>query len=187
MAVIAANGAALPIDGLPGHYTAVTGRVIGDIRYPNHTTGPTFTEAFITLLTLDVRSNRPNNPVFVDLDFFGGNPSVFGNENQLSTFTEFICWSEQAVDVIDASLTQVLMGRKGTWESGPATKLSINGIPDTSGPATLLGLVEIFEGHAAPFTDDRTYITELSNDSIPVPTFFVPTPSPIPPVGSTGG
>jgi hypothetical protein len=46
------------------------------------------------LLTLDVKSNRANIPVFVDLEFFGGNPSVIGNENQLSTGTEFICWAE---------------------------------------------------------------------------------------------
>jgi hypothetical protein len=187
MAFIVPNGAALPI-GFAGGYTGVTGRVIGDIRYPNTTTGPTFTEAAITLLTLDVRSNRPNNPVFVDLDFFGGNPSVFGNENQLSTFTEFICWTQVRVDLIDANLNQGLMGRKGTWESGPATKLSIQGIPDTTGPVTLLGLVEITEG-GAPFRVDREYITVLSNDSILVPTFFVPTPSPIPPpfVVGTGG
>jgi hypothetical protein len=185
--VIALNGSALPIDGLPGHYAGVTGRVIGDIRYANTTTGPTFTEAAITLLTLDVRSNRPNNPVFVDLDFFGGNPSQFGNENQLSTFTEFICWTQERVDLIDANLIQGVMGRKGTWESGPARKLSIQGIPDDNGPVTLLGLVEITEGPAATtFVATREYITQLSNDSIVVPTFFVPTPSPIPPVG-TGG
>jgi hypothetical protein len=191
MAVIAFNGQPLPIDGLPGHYTGVTGRVIGDIRYPNNSTGPTFTAAAITLLTLDVRSNRPNNPVFVDLDVFGGNPSVFGNENQLSTFTEFTCWIQERVDVmIDENLNQGLMGRKGTWESGPAIKLSINGIPDNSGPVTLLGLVEITEGRA-PGVVDREYITVLSNDSILVPTLFFPEPSPIPPpivVGTiTGG
>jgi len=178
--MIVRNGVALPIDGVSGHYAGVTGRVIGDIRYPNTTAGPTFIKAAITLLTLGVQSNRPNNPVFVDLDFFGGNPSVFGNENQLSTFTEFICWTQERVDLIDANLNQGFMGRKGTWESGPAMKLPIEGIPDTSGPATLLGLVEIFEG-AQPLGMDREYITVLSNDSIVVPTFFVPTPSPIPP------
>ena len=54
------------------------------VRYES-LTGPTLTDGFLTLLTLDVKSNRPNNPVFVDLDFFGGNPSAIGNENQLST------------------------------------------------------------------------------------------------------
>src|SRR4029077_6859520 len=86
-----ANGALL-FDGAAGPYQAVTGQIAGDVRYTNLTTGPTFTLGVLTLLTLDVKSNRPNNPVFVDLDFFGGNPSNIGNENQLSTFTEFICW-----------------------------------------------------------------------------------------------
>ena len=92
-----ANGALL-FDGGAGHYQAVTGQVIGDVTYANHTTGPTFTRGILTLLTLDVKSNRPNNPVFVDLDFFGGNPSAIGNENQLSTTTEFICWEEIPID-----------------------------------------------------------------------------------------
>src|SRR5215472_4994143 len=72
------NGA-LVFDGASNHYQAVTGRVFGDIKYSNFTDGTAFpvrSEAFLTLLTLDVKSNRPNNPVFVDLDFFGGNPST---------------------------------------------------------------------------------------------------------------
>ena len=75
IAVINTNGnGALFFDGAPGHYQAVTGQVLGDVRYTNLTTGPTFSLGVFTLLTLDVKSNRPNNPVFVDLDFFGGNP-----------------------------------------------------------------------------------------------------------------
>ena len=96
MAHVALNGnGALFFDGANNHYQAVTGRVFGDVKYSNFTASPAFpalSRAFLTLLTLDVKSNRPNNPVFVDLDFFGGNPSVIGNENQLSTYTEFICW-----------------------------------------------------------------------------------------------
>ena len=84
------SSGALLFDGGAGHYQAVTGQVLGDIRYTNLTAGPTFTLGVLTLLTLDVRSNRPNNPTFIDLDFFGGNPSTIGSENQLSTSTEFI-------------------------------------------------------------------------------------------------
>jgi hypothetical protein len=51
-----------------------------------------------------LRSNRPNNPTFVDLDFFGGNPSTIGSENQLSTSTEFICWEEIPITAINADL-----------------------------------------------------------------------------------
>ena len=66
-AVVDTNGnGALLFDGAPGHYQAVTGQVLGDVRYTNTTTGPTFSVGVLTLLTLDVKSNRPNNPVFVD-------------------------------------------------------------------------------------------------------------------------
>ena len=68
-----ANGAAiktssaggLVFDDGAGHYRAVTGRVFGNARYTQ--TGVAGTQAFLTLLTLDVMSNRPNNQVFVDL------------------------------------------------------------------------------------------------------------------------
>jgi hypothetical protein len=66
----------LVFDGAPGHYTAVTGKIYGDVRYTNLTPRPIlapasiFTQTFLTLLTLDVRSNRPNLPTFVDLKFY---------------------------------------------------------------------------------------------------------------------
>jgi hypothetical protein len=123
-----------------------------------------------------VKSNRPNNPVFVDLDFFGGNPSAIGNENQLSTFTEFICWEEVAIEAINPDLTTTLMGRKGVFVSAPATKVSIFGVQDDTGPTTLLGLSEVREGDPAAPT--RAYFANLFNSSRPVPTKFVPTPSP---------
>jgi hypothetical protein len=114
-AAVTTNGnGALLFDGAAGHYQAVTGQVAGDIRYTNLTTGPNFVNGFLTLLTLDVKSNRPNNPVFVDLDFFGGNPSAIGNENQLSTSTEFISWEEVSITSINPALT-TLIGRKGVF------------------------------------------------------------------------
>jgi hypothetical protein len=183
-AVISSNGnGALIFDGAPGHYQAVTGQVIGDIRYTNTTIGPTFSVGVLTLLTLDVKSNRPNNPVFVDLDFFGGNPSAIGNENQLSTSTEFICWEEVSITRINPDLTTGLMGRKGVFVSAPATKVGIFGIQDETGPTTLLGLSEVLEGGvfpgsipAAPWP--RASFSNLFNSSVPVPTKFLPTPSP---------
>jgi hypothetical protein len=102
------------------------------------------------LLTLDVKSNRPNNPVFVDLDFFGGNPSAIGNENQLSTSTEFICWEEIPITSINPDLTTTLMGRKGVFVSDQAHKVGIFGIQDETGPTTLLGLGETLEGGVFP-------------------------------------
>ena len=102
----------LVFDGGPGHYLAVTGRVRGDIKFTS-TTGPTWSTGVLTLLTLDVLSNRSNNPVFVDLNFYAGNPSALGSENLLSTFTEFVCWEEVRVDALNRNLITSLMGRRG--------------------------------------------------------------------------
>ena len=161
-------GGALRFDGLDNHYQAVTGAILGDVKYVRQVgTGGTFTDTFLTLLTLDVQSNRPNDRVFVDLEFFGGNPSVIGNENELSTSASFICWQEFQLDTdIDENLNQVFMGRKGTFQSDTA-------VTGAGVPVTLLGLVEVDEG-PAPEPLDRSYITSLSNDSVPIPTSFVP-------------
>jgi hypothetical protein len=170
---VGANGA-LFFDGGRGHYQAVTGQVLGDVRYTNLTAGPTFTLGVLTLLTLDVKSNRPNDPVFVDLDFFGGNPSLIGNENQLSASTDFICWEEVPITAINADLTTQMMGRKGVFVSAPAANAA-------GAPMTLLGLSEVLEGGvfppAAPWP--RASFTGLFNSSVPVPTKFVPAPSSI--------
>ena len=113
-AAVTTNGnGALVFDGATGHYQEVTGQVFGDVRYTNLTTGPTVSRGLLTLLTLDVKSNRPNNPVFVDLDFFGGFGSAIGNENQLLTSTEFICWEEVAIDAIDLKLDNHRYGQEG--------------------------------------------------------------------------
>jgi hypothetical protein len=178
--LITVNGnGALLFDGLPGHYQMITELVFGDVRYttpvPN-TFSSVVSSGSLTLLTLDVKSNRPNNPVFVDFDFFGGNPSVIGNENQLSTSTHFICWTEIALTDIDANLTSAFMGRKGEFVSSHAEKSPIFGIADDSGPVTLLGLFETTEGPPAFL---RAYYNNLFNDSVPTPTRFRPGPSPI--------
>jgi hypothetical protein len=181
LAPITTNGnGALVFDGAPGHYQAVTGQVLGDVRYTNVTTGPTFTKGVLTLLTLDVKSNRPNNPVFVDLDFFGGFNSAIGNENQVSTSTEFICWAELPITAINPNLTTAFMGRKGVFVSAPATKVGIFGIQDTTGPTTLLGLAETLEGGVFPPVAPwpRAFFSNLFNSSVPVPTRFLPTASP---------
>jgi hypothetical protein len=176
-----ANGALL-FDGGAGHYQAVTGQVVGDVTYANLTTGPTFTRGLLTLFTLDVKSNRPNNPVFVDLDFFGGNPSAIGNENQLSTTTEFICWEEIPIDQIDPNLTAAFMGREGVVVSAQAKKVGIFGITDETGPTTLLGLSEVLEGGTFPSAPTspgpwpRASFSGLFNSSVPAPTRFLPTP-----------
>jgi hypothetical protein len=166
-----ANGA-LFFDGGAGHYQALTGQVLGDVRYTGTASGVS-AQGYLTLLTLDVKSNRPNNPVFVDLDFFGGNPSAIGNENQLSTSTEFICWEEVPITSINRDLTTALMGRKGVFVSAPATKVGIFGIQDETGPTTLLGLSETQDNNGG-----RVSFSNLFNSSVAAPTHFLPTPSP---------
>jgi hypothetical protein len=139
-----ANGAAiktssaggLVFDDGAGHYRAVTGRVFGNARYTQ--TGVAGTQAFLTLLTLNVMSNRPNNQVFVDLGFFSGNPSAIGNENQLSASTDFICWEEVAVDAINADLTTTRMGLEGVFTSAAAENAAGTSV-------TLLGIVKTLE------------------------------------------
>ena len=164
-----ANGALL-FDGGAGHYQALTGQVLGDVRYTNLTAGPTFTLGVLTLLTLDVRSNRPNNPTFVDLDFFGGNPSNIGNENQLSTSTEFICWGEQTITSINSDLVTSTMGREGVVASGQAEKIAIGGVLDGVGAVPILGLVETLEGGVFPPVGPwpRAAFSGLFNSSTPV-------------------
>jgi hypothetical protein len=175
-ALVTTNGnGALMFDGAPGDYLAVTGRVLGDVRYDTQT-GPTFTRGSLTLLTLDVKSNRPNNPVFVDLDFFGGFGSFIGNENQLSTSTEFICWEEVFLTDIDPGLVTTVMGRKGVFASAPAEKVGIFGIQDETGPTTLLGLSETLEGPFPTAPWSRASYYTLLNDSVVVPTRFLPSP-----------
>ena len=142
-AAVSTNGnGALMFDGAPGHYQAVTGQVLGDVRSGGNA------ETFLTLLTLDVKSNRPNNPVFVDL---------------VSTSTEFICWGEVPISAINT----------GVFVSAPATKVGIFGVSDDTGPTTLLGLSETVENFGG-----RVSFSNLFNSSVPVPTHFLPTPSP---------
>jgi len=167
------NPGGLVFDGGANHYLTVAGRVFGNARYTQQ--GSPGTQAFLTLLTLDVISNRPNNEVFVDLDFFGGNPSVIGNENQESTSTHFRCWEEIALDAIDANLTTTRMGLEGVFASAPAA--SASGIK----LYTLLGLVrtsetEIVAGPPPTTVILRETFDTLSNDSVPVSTTFVPHP-----------
>ena len=169
-AITTNGGGALMFDGGPGHYQAVTGQVLGDVRYTNTTTGPTFSLGVLTLLTLDVRSNRPNNPTFVDLDFFGGNPSTIGNENVLSTSTEFICWEEVPITAINRDLTTAVMGRKGVFVSGQASKLAFTPSDGVTGPVPVLGLSEVLEGGVFPPVAawPRASFSGLFNSSVPV-------------------
>jgi hypothetical protein len=176
--LLLASDGALMFDGKSGHYfnqrgtsSLLTSRVRQNTLFAS-SLGPTppggFATAFITLLTLDVRSNRPNLPTFVPFEFFDQDGQRTG------TSTEFVCWTERRLDAIDPSLTFEQMGtRWGLAVSGQAIKFPWAGIADKWGPVTLLGLIEIFEG-AMPGTAVRSTIFPLSPVKPATETNFLP-------------
>jgi hypothetical protein len=157
----------LAFDGGPNHYKAVTGVVIGDVKFDNPSASslyPIASTSYLVLLTLDVLTDFPNNPTEVDINWWNE------SENLLSTSWEFVCWTEVPLTMIDPNLTQSQQGsRKGVFHSYPANKFAWSGISDRTGPVTLLGLVETMENGNA-----RSYFTGMENDSRPVPTYFLP-------------
>ena len=160
------GGPTLVFDGADGHYLAAPGTVKGDVKYDRTTgTGGTLSQTFLTLLTLDVRSDQPNYPTGVDINFYKP------DETLVSESLEFVCFTEVSLTGIDPNLNQSFMGRKGVFLTAAAYKFPINGIFDTAGPVTLLGVVETVEG---PSLSERLYFTGTSNDSDPVATTFVP-------------
>jgi hypothetical protein len=165
----------LDFDGVT-EYKAVTGAITATVRYDSDAAaaappvpGRLAVDTHLTLLTLDVFSNRPNAPTFVDL--------VFYNQFEVptSTFVEFICWGQFLLSRIDENLDQGIQGsRKGLVESGPAEKVDIFGIGASEGPVTLLGILETKERNAADTENARSFSYSLNNDGVPVPTVFVP-------------
>jgi hypothetical protein len=149
----------LDFDGAT-EYKAVTGQISGTVRYetPNINT-------FLTLLTLDVRSNQPNNPTFVRFNFFTH------DEFLISTATEFICWAELRLTQINGALTEGIVGRKGLFESTEAVQKSVFDITQPPVPVTLLAIIETKE--RTP-TARREYSYSTYNDSVPVVTAFQP-------------
>ena len=112
---------------------AVPGVIIADVEYDRTT--PTIKRGYLTFLTLDVKSSRPNDPVFVDMIFYNS------LEVPLSTSHEFICWGEfQFSTQLNANLTVLGMAsRKGLLVTQPAEDLFGN-------RTTLLGIVEQLDG-----------------------------------------
>jgi hypothetical protein len=158
---------ALVFDGGPGHYQAVAGAVPKNLEY-HKLTGPLASgEAFLILLTLDVRLNRPNYPTFIDLDF-RSDQGV-----RASTSWNFRCWTEIENPNIDTNFT--LSGartRNAVVISGQATKVPFGGVSDIPGPVTLLGLVPTDEGSGGG-TMDPAYIVQRFDSGKPT-TVFVP-------------
>jgi hypothetical protein len=171
----------LPFTGGAGQYATVSNTVQSSVRFEGGLRpGPEAVTTDLTLLTLDVRSNRSNNPVYVDLNFYNA------NEFLVSTFTEFICWAELSLsgvnlpasseDFINPNLTAASMGtQKGLVVSGPAIKIPfVANAADPVGPVTLLGIVTT----SVYNTTTYAYSYSLYHDAIYAPTLFRPTPNP---------
>jgi len=174
------TGGSLLFDGVVG-YRRVPGVVQGSVRFDRPATDPPTVgeiRTFLTLLTLDVRSSRPNYPTFVDIEFWNQNEEV------TSTFWEFICWTQVQLSAIDVNLEEpsqvsgTVSGRKGYFLSSTAEKVPIFGIFDTAGPVTLLGIVETQEFNAPAAGGVASVVREYSystfNDGVGVPTAFFP-------------
>ena len=158
----------LIFDGVPGHYTMLTGQLTGDVKFTDVIPGPGRVDpkTWLVFLTVDVQSNFPNNPTFVPLTFYNA------KEVPTSTSFNFVCWGQVPITQLNASLTRTAQGTiEGSFASGQAVKVQISGIPDGSGPATLLGLVFTAEGTAST-SIEREYITQPFNNSVGVPTAF---------------
>jgi hypothetical protein len=161
------DGNVLNLDGF-SMYKAVTGMVQGtaraEVTFPSPGLGRIETD--LTLLTLDVLSNRQNFPVVVDLDIY--------NENEVlkSTATEFTCWTERRITAIDPDLDE-FFGRKLVITSTQAVKTPVFGIDDYAGPVTLLGVITTRERNVGGGIA-REYSYSMYHNSTPVPTVFVP-------------
>ena len=158
-ALITLVNGGLAFDGDPGHYQGVTGTALSSVRF-DRLTAPTVS-TFLTMLTLDVLSNRVNPTTFVDFLFW----NQF--ETPTSTGTDFICWAEQQLSVdIDSNLTQESQGSPKGAFVGVASDQAF-------APKTLLMIVETQERNAAGAID-REYSYSTYNDSTVVPTVFRP-------------
>lgn len=158
-------------------YNEVGTRIFGTVRYENgNATGfGTMSGGFdqtnsastsLTLLTLDVASNRQNGRTFVDLNFFNE------AERGVSTSTNFVCWQQVRLTQINEGLN-TFFGTKGLVESGRAQQEDIEFLGERE-VVTLLGIVvttETIPG-ASPFL--RSYAYSLYTDDDTTSTEFEP-------------
>jgi hypothetical protein len=156
----------LDFDGGVGGYQRLTDVQVADVRFDKLSLGAPLpnilSSTALVFLTLDVRSGLPNNPVFLPLSFY--------NEKQVLTSIdgyEFVCWDQPSLAFLDGgtgNLSQAFQAtRKGIVIAGPANKVQTNVGDPTSGPTTLIGLVETNEGSVANGFTERKYNFNMSN------------------------
>src|SRR5262249_3463903 len=125
---------ALVFDGGAAHYQAVDAAVPAQLEY-DRLSGPiSSAQAFLILLTLDVRSDRANYPTFVDLDFRSDQGIDASRSGR-----NFTCWTEIKEPNINEYFTLVgARTRSGVVISGKAVKHPFGGISDIPGPVRVL-------------------------------------------------
>jgi hypothetical protein len=154
---------AMQFDGT--EYQAVTGTIYGSVRYENSVATEGVVQTDITLLTLDSTLDFQNPVTTVGLNFYTA------NEQLVDAATSFTCWTERRLTDILPSLTEQQMGRKGLVTSTYAQQQIDS---STTGPVTLLGIVETQEGYIGVGLPGRSFAYWLYNDSNPVATTFAP-------------
>ena len=159
-----ANGQ-LVFDGYS--YRQVTGTILGTVPYDKQRiTGIRERETYLRLLTLDVNAGATNPLTQLAFEFYKQ------NEELESANDSFYCWYSHRLHLIDSNLTAEFMGAKGLVV-GKASSLANSIDP----PMTLLGVIDTVE-YDLTGAIVREYISELSNDSVGVPTIFSPMGSP---------
>ena len=161
------GGATLPFTGQPNQYQMVTGQFYGDVRYNQDSPPGPFADTALILLTLDVRSNLPNDPTTAFLNFYNAKEVLTDD-----IATSFDCWEQVQLTALDPNLNNVSMGTpNGVVVSGQA--FNATPVNQPSGYRTLLGLIQTSEGPIGGAANGvRTYTVRPSNNSIPVPTHF---------------
>jgi hypothetical protein len=158
-------------------YKEVSDRFIGTVRYNDASKG---IKTSLTLLTLDVDTNRPNGRTFVDLNFY--NEAEVG----VSTDTNFVCWQQVKLTHINEGLN-TSFGTKGLVQSRGARQEDLS-FPESRHDVTLLAIIETTE--AIPGTSGvggnppgtfflRSYAYSVYNDGQGQSTEFEPKEEPV--------
>jgi hypothetical protein len=148
-------------------YKQVSDRIFGTVRYNDASRG---IRTDLTLLTLDVDTNRPNGRTFVDLNFY--NEAEIG----ISTGTNFVCWQQVKLTHINPGLN-TSFGTKGLVQSRGARQEDLDN-PGDLDDVTLLAIIETTE--IIPGTTFlRSYAYSVYNDGEGQDTEFEPKEEPV--------
>ncbi len=161
----------LDFDG--NEYKEITGTIQGPIQFDDPgATSPI--ETALTLLTLDVRSNLPNLPTNLFLDFYSSDEAI------ASVNTSFTCVNEIELQDIPGMRNAA----SANWTPyGLVQSMSATQHDPTTGldqPVTLVGYVEVKKSMVPVAIDSLTpnivfkWAHWLYNNSDPVPSAFLP-------------